>query len=54
MFTKLFRRAHIAYPITDQVAEQLVLDAMRYNNAGCPLMQLHLDRMQSALDAHTV
>lgn len=56
MFHKLFNRkpANIAYPITDEVAKQLELDALRYNYRNDPLMQLHFDRMQTALSAHTV
>jgi len=30
---------------------QLQLDNLRYHNAGNQMMQLHLDRMQTALDA---
>lgn len=31
--------------------EQQKLDCLRYLNADNPLMQLHCDRMQTALDA---
>lgn len=31
--------------------EQHKLDSLRYENANNPLMQLHCDRMQAALDA---
>lgn len=48
MFNKLFRRNRAAASVA---AEQQMLDTMRYNNAGDPLMQLHCDRMQVVLDA---
>lgn len=44
--TRRFRHQTVAV-IED---EQMQLDAMRYNNANDPLMQLHLDRMQTALN----
>jgi hypothetical protein len=43
MFFKLFRAAK-SIP-----TEQQKLDALRYQNADNPLMQLHCDRMQAAL-----
>lgn len=49
MFTKLFRRTAVAQLIRE--TEQLTLDQLRYDNANNQLMQLHLDRMQSAMEA---
>jgi len=52
MFAKFLRRNRnqsVRMPET----EQQLLDFLRYNNANSPLMQLHLDRMQTALDART-
>lgn len=46
MFNKLFRRNRTAV-----ATEQQQLDALRYANADNPLMQLHCDRMQTALNA---
>lgn len=48
MFAKFFRRTAIAQLIVE--TEQLTLDTLRYNNADNQLMQLHLDRMQSAME----
>lgn len=52
MFNKLFRRNA---QITNMIeTEQLMLDTLRFRNADNPLMQLHLDRMQVALDSRTI
>lgn len=48
MFNKFFRRFQTVNPVDDQ---QHKLDCLRVQHADNPLMQLHLDRMQTALDA---
>lgn len=47
MFTKLFRR--LSQRNHTGLSEQRRLDILRYTNADNQLMQLHCDRMQSAL-----
>jgi hypothetical protein len=49
MFNKLFRRTKKNALV--RKTEQQILDLERYNNAGNQLMQLHLDRMQTALNS---
>ena len=48
MFTKLLRRKSKTARIFE--AQQHELDCLRYLHADNPLMQLHLDRIQTALD----
>lgn len=48
MFTKLFRRPTQTVPTVD--LEQLDLDLLRITYANDPLMQLHFDRAQTALN----
>lgn len=49
MFTKLRRRhAQFVAPVD---LEQLDLDILRITYADDPIMQLHFDRMQTALNA---
>jgi len=49
MLTTLFRRSAHTVPTVD--LEQLDLDLLRINYAGNPVAQLHLDRMQTSLNA---
>lgn len=49
MFTKFFRRNVQTVPAVD--LEQLDLDCLRISYADFPEMQLHLDRMQTLMDA---
>lgn len=50
MFAKFLRRNRHQTVSTIET-EQQKLDNLRYNHAANPLMQLHLDRMQTALEA---
>jgi hypothetical protein len=48
---KIFSRKSRQTATAANENEQLVLDIMRMNYADDPAMQLHLDRMQTALSA---
>jgi hypothetical protein len=48
MFKRLFGTLMVT---TTTATEQQKLDQLRYDNAANQLMQLHCDRMQTAMDA---
>lgn len=52
MFTKLFRRHAQIVPAVN--LDQLDLDILRINYADDQSMQLHCDRMQTALNARAI
>jgi hypothetical protein len=50
MFTKIFSRKTVEYGCNVNNMQQ-ALDSLRYYNAHDQILQLHLDRLQTDLDA---